>query len=49
MKAAEGIDMQVLKNWFKSEIQIAHDTLKWALSGVSAFLTFGFVLLLETA
>lgn len=39
--------MNLFKKRFDSGIRIAHDTLKWILSGVSALLTLGFVLLLE--
>jgi hypothetical protein len=48
-QAVETRDMHFQRNWFESKIRIAHDTLKWILSGVSALLTLGFVLLLEIA
>ena len=40
--------MNFLERLLRSGLNIAHDTLKWFLSGLSALLTLGFVLVLET-
>ena len=48
-KTEEGREMNFLKYLFRSGRHLAHDTVKWFLSGLSALLTLSFVLVLETA
>jgi hypothetical protein len=41
--------MIVLRRWLNSARCMAHETLKWVLSGLSAAATLTFVLVLESA